>query len=65
MKKAQIIKKKKIDEEKNNLKFHIVKKGDTLSEIANKYNTTITKICSINRIKATDKIQIGQKIQLK
>ena len=58
-------KKKKIAKEKNNLKYHIVKKGDTLSEIANKYNTTISKICSLNRIKSTDKIQIGQKILIK
>ena len=58
-------KKKKIAEEKNNLKYHIVKKGDTLSEIANKYNTTISKICSLNRINAKDIIQLGQKIQLK
>ncbi len=63
--KSSDYKKKKIAEEKNNLKFHIVKKGDTLSEIANKYNTTISKICSLNRLKATDKIQIGQKIQIK
>jgi LysM repeat protein len=58
-------KKKKIAEEKNNLKYHIVKKGDTLSEIANKYNTTISKICSLNRINAKDIIQLGQKIQIK
>ena len=58
-------KKKKIAEEKNILKYHIVKKGDTLSEIADKYNTTISKICSLNRINAKDIIQLGQKIQIK
>jgi len=45
--------------------YHTVKKGDTLSQIAVKYNTTVAKLCSLNKIKATSTLQIGQKIKVK
>lgn len=50
---------------KKNKGFHIVKKGDTLSSIARKYNTSVTKLCKLNHIKKDDKLSIGKKIKLK
>lgn len=46
-------------------KTYVVKKGDSLSEIAKMHNTTVKKIMAINpAIKTADKIEIGQKIKL-
>lgn len=44
---------------------YIVKKGDTLSELALKYNTTVAKLVKLNNIKNPDLIYIGQKLKLK
>lgn len=45
--------------------IYIVKKGDTLSAIARKYNTTYPKLAKINKIKNPDLIYPGQIIKLK
>ena len=46
--------------------YYTVKSGDTFSEIAEKYNTTIDKLKELNKdIKNIDKINIGQKIRVK
>lgn len=42
--------------------IYIVKKGDTLSGIARKYNTTAAKIAAKNNIKNVNKIYVGQKL---
>lgn len=47
-----------------NAKTYTVKKGDTLSEIANKYNTTVSKLAKLNNLKDPDKISVGQKIKV-
>ena len=39
---------------------YTVKKGDTLSGIASKYGTTVSKLVSLNNIKNPDLIYIGQ-----
>ena len=39
---------------------YTVKKGDTLSEIAKKFGTTVSKLASLNNIKNVNKIQSGQ-----
>jgi len=41
--------------------YYTVKKGDTISSIAKKYNTTAQKIKQLNNLQ-TDKILIGQKL---
>ena len=41
---------------------YIVKKGDTLSEIALKYNTTVSKLVSLNNISNPNLIYVGQKL---
>ena len=43
--------------------YHIVKKGETLSSIARKYNTTVQKIKTKNKMKS-DNLQIGQKLTM-
>lgn len=45
-------------------KYVTVVKGDTLSEIAQAYNTTVKKLASINNISNVNLIYIGQKIYL-
>lgn len=45
-------------------KTYTVKKGDTLSAIASKYNTTVKKLVSLNGIKDANKISVGQIIKL-
>ena len=47
------------------MKYHKVKSGDTLSGIAKKYGTTVKKLCSLNGIKETKVLQIGQKIRVR
>ena len=43
---------------------YTVKKGDTLSEIAAKYNTTVAKLVKLNGIENPNYIVVGQKIQI-
>jgi LysM repeat protein len=45
-------------------KVYVVKKGDTLSGIAARYNTTVTELVKLNKIKNPDLIFPGQKIKL-
>lgn len=45
-------------------RFHIVKKGDTLSSIARKYGLSVSDLKEINDIRSK-KLRIGQKILLK
>lgn len=49
----------------NNEVIYIVKSGDTLSEIAQKYNTTVNKLAEENNIDNPNLIYAGQKIVIK
>ena len=52
-----------IDEnEFSSMYIYIVKKGDTLWDIAKRYKTTVSKIANTNNITDENKIDIGQKI---
>ena len=44
--------------------YYTVKKGDTLSEIAKKYGTTINNLVSLNSIKNPNLIYVNQKIKI-
>lgn len=44
---------------------YTVVKGDTLTAIAKKYNTTVDKLVSLNSIKDKNKISIGQVLKVK
>ena len=45
--------------------YYKVRKGDTLSSIARKYHTTVSKLCKLNKIKETTILQIGRKLRVK
>lgn len=47
-----------------NSKTYIVKKGDTLSGIAKRYNTTVSRLAADNEIANPDIIFVGQKIRI-
>lgn len=49
----------------NVTKTYTVKSGDTLSEIASKYNTTVGKLVKDNNIQNANLIYVGQKIVIK
>lgn len=44
---------------------HIVVKGDTLSAIAVRYRTTVSKLCALNNISKTSTLSLKQKIKLR
>lgn len=46
-------------------KYHVVKKGESLSKIASKYNTTWQKLQKLNKLKNPNSISIGQRIRYK
>lgn len=46
-------------------KYYRVKSGDTLSEIAAKHHTTISKICQLNGMRQTTTLQIGKQLRVK
>lgn len=43
--------------------IHRVKKGDTLSGIAARYGTSVSRLCKLNGIKANKVLQLGEKIR--
>ena len=45
--------------------YYKVKSGDTLSKIAKRHGTTVTKICQLNGIKASKTLQIGMRLRVK
>lgn len=58
---------KKLFEETIDLKaakFHYVRQGETLSHIARKYGTSVSKLCYYNKLKETSLLQIGQKLKV-
>lgn len=46
-------------------KFHSVRSGENLTEIARKHSTTVEKILSLNSGLKASRIQVGQKIRVK
>tara|TARA_B100000212_G_scaffold65266_1_gene45202 strand:+ start:210 stop:965 length:756 start_codon:yes stop_codon:yes gene_type:complete len=54
-----------IPENTNQDNYHIIKKGDNLTEIANKYNLSLSKLLEINRIKNQNILDVGTKLKLK
>lgn len=50
---------------KSSVVYYTVKKGDTLSGIAKKHNTTTKKIAELNKIPNPNRIYAGQKLRVK
>ena len=51
--------------QKPKIKYYRVKSGDTLTEIANRNNTTVSKLCQLNGINPTSIIQLGKSLRIK
>ena len=56
---------KKIAAEAAAIKYHIVKRGDTLGRIAINNHTTVTKLCQLNGISKNSTLRIGQRIRVR
>jgi membrane-bound lytic murein transglycosylase D len=48
----------------NNVSVHIIKNGDSLWKIAQKYHTTVEKIKTLNGL-SSDKLSLGQQLKVK
>jgi hypothetical protein len=48
-----------------NKKYHKVRSGDTLSAIAQRHRTSVSRLCKLNHIKPTSTLHIGQVIRLR
>jgi LysM repeat protein len=46
-------------------KYYKVRPGDTLSEIASRHNTTVSKLCSLNGMRPTTTLQVGKQLRVK
>ena len=53
------------ESQKSEIQYHVVKKGETLSSIAVEYNTTVSILCKINKIKKNTVLRVGRKIRVK
>ncbi len=54
-----------INSKKTNLIYYTIKKGDTLSSIALRYNTTVTQLMNWNNIKNANLIYAGKNIRVR
>lgn len=48
----------------NGLEYHEVTKGESLYKIAERYGTTINRLCTINSISRNKPLRVGQKIMI-
>lgn len=64
-KKEKADKKEKERIKKAKVLYHTIRKGDTLYSIAKKYGTTVDKLCTMNKMKSTDILDLGRKIKVK
>jgi len=56
----------RIAKERAAMRYHTIRSGDTLSGIAVKYGTTVSRICSLNQnLKPTTILRLGRKIRVK
>lgn len=44
--------------------YHKIRRGDTLSGISRRYGVSVNKICSLNRMKKTSILRVGQRIRI-
>jgi LysM repeat protein len=44
---------------------HTVRSGDTLGHIAQRYGTSVTRLCQLNGIRSTTVLQIGQRLKVR
>ena len=56
---------KKEQEEREAMRYHKIRSGDTLGAIARKYGTTVNNICRLNGIKPTTILRIGRTLRVR
>lgn len=49
----------------SDVKYHKIKKGDTLYGLALRYHTSVENICDLNKLRSTSTLNIGQVIKVK
>jgi LysM repeat protein len=47
-------------EDRGSVRYHKVRKGETLSAIARKHRTTVNALCKLNRISKSVRLRPGQ-----
>lgn len=60
-----VINKKMGKKEKDKKVYHVIKSGETLSEIAAEHSTTVSAIVKLNKLKNPDLIYAGERIRVK
>lgn len=45
------------------IRYHVVRRGDTLGHIAMRYGVSISHLCKLNKIRATKMLRVGQKLR--
>jgi murein DD-endopeptidase MepM/ murein hydrolase activator NlpD len=45
--------------------YHVVRRGETLSRIADRYGTTVKQLCKLNRISTRSTLRIGQRVRVR
>lgn len=48
-----------------NIKVHKIQRGDTLSGIASRYGTTVSKLCELNGISRSTTLQVGRTLRVR
>lgn len=56
---------KKEQAEREAMRYHRIRSGDTLGAIARKYGTTVSNICRLNGIKPTTVLRIGRTLRVR
>ena len=56
---------KKEKAEREAMRYHKIRSGDTLGAIARKYGTTVNNICRLNGIKSTTILRIGRTLRVR
>ena len=56
---------KTIKTTKSQARYHRIKSGDTLSGIARRYGTTVSRLCSLNGIRPTTILRIGRSLRVR
>lgn len=51
-------------EEANKIRYHVIRRGDTLSGLSYRYGVSIRKMCSMNGISSKSILRIGQRIRI-
>ena len=63
--KVQVLDSKSASYIYRNEKYYVVKKGDTLSQIAVENDTTVSILCKLNNIDKNSQLRIGKKLRVK